>query len=112
MGTNKPEYMHSWRERNKNKVVGYEKKRYEKRKYSKYGITKEILNQILLEQNNKCYICNTEFTESVKLNIDHCHTTMKVRGLLCINCNLGVGHFKDNIELLDNAIKYIIKSKL
>jgi nitrate/TMAO reductase-like tetraheme cytochrome c subunit len=106
------EYMRAWKEKNKHRFVGYEKKRYKKRKYDKYGITQEIVDQILLEQNNKCYICSTDFTESVKLNIDHCHTTMKVRGLLCVNCNLGIGHFKDNIELLQSAIEYIIKSKL
>lgn len=109
---NRKEYFRIWKQKNKHRFVGYEKTRYEKRKYSKYGITQEIVDQILLEQNNKCYICSTEFTESVKLNIDHCHETMKVRGLLCVNCNVGIGHFKDNVELLQSAINYIIKSKL
>jgi hypothetical protein len=69
MATNKTEYMRAWKEKNKHKYVGYEKKRYEKRKYDKYGITQEIVDQILKEQDNKCYICSTEFTESVKLKI-------------------------------------------
>jgi len=105
-------YYSKWRKNNKDKLAIYEHRRYQKSKYKKYGITQEIVDQILLEQDNKCYICSSDFSEKNRLNIDHCHQTMKVRGLLCINCNLGVGHFKDNIELLDKAIKYIIKSKL
>jgi hypothetical protein len=41
------------------------------------------------------------------LGVDHDHITGKVRGLLCNDCNLGIGHFKDNIEKLKLAIKYL-----
>lgn len=106
------DYYSKWRKNNKDKIALIEQRRYNKNKYKKYGITKEIVDQLLQEQDNKCYICSVNFVEGIKINIDHCHTSKKVRGILCINCNLGIGHFKDNIELLENAIKYIIKSKL
>jgi hypothetical protein len=70
----------------------------------KYGITIELFNQMKIEQNNNCKICNKEVA---KLNVDHCHDTNKVRGLLCDNCNWGLGHFKDNSSLMLKAIKYL-----
>ena len=39
---------------------------------------------------------------------DHCHTTLKVRGKLCTNCNLGLGHFKDDPILLEFARLYLL----
>ncbi len=62
------------------------------------------------EQDGCCAICKrhqSEFTKS--LFIDHCHKTNKVRGLLCHNCNIGLGSFKDNIELMKNGINYLNK---
>lgn len=44
-----------------------------------------------------------------KLYIDHCHKTNQVRGLLCFSCNSALGHFKDNVESLKKAIKYLKK---
>lgn len=40
-------------------------------------------------------------------HLDHCHITGKIRGFLCSNCNTGLGLFKDNINLLESAIKYL-----
>lgn len=74
----------------------------------KYGITIEEYNQLLINQNYSCKICfkNKEELEEA-LCVDHCHTTGKVRGLLCHSCNMGLGKFKDNKQLLLNAIEYI-----
>ena len=58
---------------------------------------KKILNTII------CAICG--ITE--RLHIDHCHNSGDVRGLLCSNCNLGIGNLKDNIKILKNAILYL-----
>lgn len=44
-----------------------------------------------------------------KLHVDHCHTTKAIRGLLCYNCNNGLGRFKDDIDVLTAAISYIKK---
>jgi hypothetical protein len=63
---------------------------------------------MLEEQEHKCAICLTSDTDLDKLlSVDHCHTTGKIRGLLCNNCNLALGNFKDNLNSLENAIKYL-----
>lgn len=67
-------------------------------------------------QNGLCAICNkpeTAFmkTKTMFLAVDHDHATGEVRGLLCTNCNNGLGRFNDNIELLQKAIQYIEKSR-
>ena len=73
-----------------------------------YGITLLEYNIMLEKQDNCCYICNThEDTHIKNLFVDHCHSTGKVRGLLCSNCNAGLGMFKDNTKLMENAIKYL-----
>ena len=76
-----------------------------------YGITLEDYESMLIEQNNKCLICNVNFNgtgwDDDTAVVDHDHSTDKVRGLLCNICNRGLGMFKDNKTLLDNAIKYL-----
>ena len=55
---------------------------------------------------NGCGICgNTD----KKMVLDHCHTTGKVRGVLCENCNFAIGHLNDDIELLNKAILWLRK---
>ena len=80
--------------------------------YKKLGLnlTHKDYYSILEKQNNKCAICGSSpegFKKS--LCLDHCHQTLKIRGFLCDNCNAGLGKFKDNIEFLENAIKYLKK---
>lgn len=73
-----------------------------------YGLSLKDYNDMLVNQNYKCAICkrpNTDFSK--QLAVDHCHTTGKVRGLLCMNCNNGLGKFMDNEELLLEAIRYL-----
>ena len=73
----------------------------------KFGITLEHFNLMLKNQNNKCAICKKE--ECRNLAVDHDHKTGKIRGLLCLNCNTGLGSFKDNLDLLLKAINYLKK---
>lgn len=77
----------------------------------RYGITLEDFERMVLAQGNLCAICNEppENKDSTKLHIDHCHTTGKVRGLLCRSCNIAIGYLNDDINLLQNAIKYLEK---
>jgi hypothetical protein len=75
------------------------------RRCNKYGITVEQYDFMIKAQNNKCAICKNEFTKTP--SIDHCHNTSLVRGLLCSDCNVGIGFLKDNKEYLSNAIKYL-----
>lgn len=67
---------------------------------------------MLIKQEGKCKICGREillFGESKHrtAHVDHDHSTGKVRGLLCQECNTGFGKFRDNTEYLANAIKYL-----
>jgi len=67
--------------------------------HKNYGITLEDFNDMIELQEGKCLICNTHLEALTKgLVVDHCHTTGKVRGLLCSNCNSGLGMFKDNVD--------------
>jgi hypothetical protein len=72
-----------------------------------FGITHKEYIQILKLQNGVCAICKTKPIVGKNLCIDHCHETGKIRGLLCFNCNTGLGHFKDNMNLLTSAQNYI-----
>ena len=77
---------------------------------TKYGITPEIYSSMLEEQNHKCKICGSnDMSENKgnKLHVDHCHETGLVRGLLCAKCNTGLGAFKDDRNLLYEAILYL-----
>ena len=58
-------------------------------------------------EDDRCELCSSATT----LGIDHCHSTGVVRGVLCRNCNTGLGLFKDNADLLRRAIKYLAKSR-
>ena len=92
----------AYKERNPDKVLN---KRYKER----YGITLEEYRKMLFDQKYKCFICGIDEKESrnQQLCVDHCHTTGKVRKLLCHNCNCGLGHFKDDPKILKNALKYL-----
>ena len=74
-----------------------------------YGITLEFYDRMLQDQGNSCAICKSS-TPGGKYNrffVDHCHDTDQVRGLLCYGCNIGLGHFNDDIEALEAAAKYL-----
>lgn len=74
----------------------------------KYGITLEQYNQMFAAQNGCCAICGKHQVEFVKgLAVDHNHASGAIRSLLCVNCNLGIGCFRDNIGLLKAAIAYL-----
>jgi hypothetical protein len=88
-------------------VKGTISKRKKWLKY-KYSITPEDYYEMLVAQDYKCKICKTTENEGRQfLDVDHCHTSQKIRGLLCNQCNNGLGRFKDSIELLQSAIEYL-----
>jgi len=73
-----------------------------------FGISLEEYHKIFQAQNGKCAICKKHQSELKRaLAVDHDHETGQVRGLLCANCNLALGHLKDDPGLLCNAIKYL-----
>lgn len=74
----------------------------------KYGITPDQHATMLSKQNGKCAICGQD-GNGRSLHVDHCHTTGRVRGMLCNTCNVGLGSFNDNPMLLALAIQYLSK---
>lgn len=72
-----------------------------------YGITAEQYEEMSARQHGLCAMCEHVCSSGKQLAVDHCHSTGKVRALLCMNCNQGIGKFKDNPELLRKAADYI-----
>ena len=73
-----------------------------------YGLTPEKYDLMLEAQGYKCAMCGTDKPGGKgRFAVDHCHSTMKVRGLLCTLCNLGLGAFQDDTDLMQKAIAYV-----
>ena len=73
-----------------------------------YGITIAEYNEIYKNQNGCCAICKKHQAELIKvLHVDHDHKNQKIRGLLCYKCNVGLGSYNDDVELLLKAIEYL-----
>lgn len=70
---------------------------------AKYGITPEHYDSLLAKQRGRCAICSAEAT----LVVDHDHSNGAIRGLLCHDCNLGLGRFKDDPAVLSHALRYL-----
>ena len=92
-----------WSARNKDKRKSTQLKR-------KFGITLGDYNQMLESQGGVCATCNNECTSGNHLAVDHCHSTGKVRGLLCGSCNRALGLLKDDPKILSNLLDYLNKS--
>jgi nitrate/TMAO reductase-like tetraheme cytochrome c subunit len=88
-----------WSVNNKEETSAYYRKK-------RYNLSPEDYDTMLEEQDNKCKICLVKFSD-VTPNVDHCHTTNKVRGILCTRCNTGLGQFRDDAETLTKAINYL-----
>ena len=90
----------------------YREQRVEWDRRKNYGISAENYRILHDAQNGLCAICHkpeTKTRNGVKFDlcVDHDHVTGQIRGLLCSTCNIGLGHFKDNLELLSRAINYL-----
>lgn len=87
-------------------------KKYGNKIYRKYGLTLEQYHIMLESQDGRCAICESMIPGGAAINfhVDHDHKNGVVRGLLCTNCNLGLGNFKDNINNLLRAIDYLSAS--
>lgn len=69
----------------------------------KYGIGLTELETMIAAQDGLCALCG----EEPAVQVDHDHKTGKVRGILCDGCNGGLGLFRDDIETIENAIRYL-----
>ena len=93
---------HNW-----TKIKTKEQARKNRLKF-KYNLTIEQYQELYKQQNGNCAICKRDLM-SFKKNpaIDHDHITGKVRGLLCNNCNSGIGLLKDNYKICLDAAMYL-----
>lgn len=75
----------------------------------RYGITLPGYHRLVAAQQGACAICGTEkaSARTARLHVDHDHATGVVRGLLCGNCNNGLGRFAHSIERLEQAAAYL-----
>lgn len=105
-------YCNEWERKNRHKDIELTR---DKEASRKKGLNLEKYYLMRDSQENKCLICKrherrkNRASITARLCIDHCHTTGKIRGLLCHDCNTGIGKFEDNIELLQSAIDYLKK---
>jgi hypothetical protein len=87
---------------------------YRKSLKNRYGITEEQYDEMYEKQNGKCAICfkPAELKSKKRLNVDHDHSTGKVRGLLCSSCNRGLGLFEDSKDVLISAQHYLTNNEV
>jgi hypothetical protein len=90
------------------------KRRQKRREHSRvyhmkvnYGLTWAQYEEMVSKQKGKCAICKKICSTGKRLSVDHDHKTNKIRGLLCLNCNQGLGKLGDDIESLQKALKYL-----
>lgn len=112
----KAEYVVRYRLRNKDKVrelkrkyrLKYKNKLRSKAYKASYGITLEDYNELFKKQDGRCKCCGVHQTELKRsLSIDHDHSTGRIRGLLCNNCNVAIGHVKESAIILQAIINYL-----
>lgn len=73
-----------------------------------YGITLAQFQTMLERQDGKCHLCGKDVTLKQKdAHMDHCHTTGKLRAILCRACNTGIGMLGDSAALLRKAAEYL-----
>lgn len=102
------------RDRDPEKVLS----RNRARRLSLYSLTQSELDELLTLQRGRCAVCTTDEPGAKGWHIDHDHACCPgigscgqcVRGLLCHDCNLLLGHAKDSIEVLDQAKKYLVSN--
>lgn len=100
-----------WQSKNKRRYLDSQN---ESRRVRLFGLARDKYDALLQKQGGGCAICGTA-TQKRLLAVDHDHSCCPgertcgkcIRGLLCDNCNHGLGKFRDNPQLLRNAIRYL-----
>ena len=78
-------------------------------RFNRRGLTLDQYHALAERQDFCCAICGEEL--DFRPTVDHCHATNRVRGLLCMNCNLGLGHFGDHPARLVSAAQYLERNR-
>jgi len=78
----------------------------------RYGITRQQRTALIESQGNRCLCCKVTFERKGKNRpcVDHCHTTGRIRGVLCDRCNVVLGRVNDNASLLLALASYVENS--
>lgn len=110
------EYKDRYERVNKDKIKEMRKTRLNEwdSTFARFKISADDFKKLHDAQQGKCAICCREGAgrkTSKRMSVDHCHETGVVRGLLCNRCNLGLGHFQDNVEALTAAVEYLQRFK-
>jgi hypothetical protein len=129
-----PQYCPKCRQKRRNRTIAtklghlrYEEKTYTERRIAhrrwnleaRYGVTLEVCEMLAASQDYRCALCGvpeaslppiktkwrTEYPRH--LHLDHCHSTNRVRALLCPACNKGLGSFRDNVAVIRRAANYL-----
>lgn len=99
------------------KAQSFNEAAFRSRIWGKFNLTPEQYEELRIKQGDRCAICRTDDPgqggpETVRRwCVDHDHTTGKVRGLLCYNCNKGLGLFQDNWQIILTAAAYVSGSQ-
>ncbi|GHJ59142.1 hypothetical protein NOK12_16600 [Nocardioides sp. OK12] len=92
-------------------VVAYRRataeKHADRKREMKYGLRPGQFAEMLADQGGRCAICRTDTPNGNGWQVDHCHDTGDVRGILCHSCNVGIGHLKDNPAVVEAALNYL-----
>ena len=101
-------YQRDYKEQNREAYARYQKNSGLKKNY---GITIDQYEQLLLDQDFTCVICEQKLDLGRNTCVDHDHSTGKVRGILCRQCNRTLGLLKDSESLLQNALDYLRRNR-
>lgn len=104
----------SFKQRHPEKVKEWGSRNHRNRLYkNKYGITADEFDAMIVAQDNRCPVGNHLFGPLGRHGnspaLDHCHTTGKIRMVLCRNHNAALGMFNDSVEELQSAIEYLMR---
>lgn len=102
-----PGYAASYRERH---PEAWARKQRSARLVREYGVTLEEYEVMVAKQGGVCWICRQPPDGRGKypvLCLDHDHTTGQLRGLLCHQCNRGIGFWRDDADMMARAVKYL-----
>lgn len=113
--------MKEWRERNPERHKAYQaeyrrrpdRKRAMRDLYYRrtFGISADEFDAMLEAQGGVCAICRQRPEREASLHVDHCHRTGRIRGILCVNCNQGIGKLGEDPELFRRAAEYLSGSR-
>jgi len=105
------EYLKKYRQENRMLIYEKGKKYYQDNRIKiierKYNLSYGTWLEMWESQNGECAICGEPFRSPNNAYVDHNHKTDEIRGLLCNNCNQGLGFFKDDLQTIEMAISYL-----